>query len=196
MASTSTTGSTSAPNHYSDQFMRPVSPATDEMVQVDQEMITRYLQYECRYRMSKYRNEDVKTWGGLIKDDYAHFVFLMSTEVSVESNTFLALSTFLNPFDKQIALTSVRRKDTPEGKAMENSDFLKLICSHRGRMHGKTWGDIRTKDYSYFVWAVANSMNRETKSFSVFFNCLREKEQQLVLSCAKGHVKVPKGLKY
>ena len=166
------------------------------MMQVDQEMITRYLQYECRYRMSKYRNDDVKTWGELIKDDYAHFVFLMSTEVSVDSNTFLALSTFLNPMDKLVALSSVRRKDTPEGKASENADFLNLVCSHRGRMNKLTWGKIRTKDYSYFVWAVANTMNRDTKSFSVFFNCLHEKEQQLVLSGPKGHVKVPKALKY
>jgi hypothetical protein len=167
-----------------------------EHVQVDQEMIVKYLQYECRYRKSKYRDAAVKTWGELIKDDYEHFKFLMSTEVSLESNTFLALSTFLHPLDKAFAMACVRRKDTQEGKESINADFLSLTCSHRGRMNMKSWGDIRASDYSYFVWAVANTMGRETRSFNVFYQCLHEKEQALVDSAPKGHVKVPKGLKF
>lgn len=167
-----------------------------ELMGVDQEMVLRYLQYECRYRMSKYRDADVKTWGGLINDDYEHFVFLMSTEVAADSNTFLALSSFLRGEDLGNAVVSTRRRDTPEGKETMETDFLNLACTHRGRMHGRTWLEVRKKDYSYFVWAVGNTMGRDTRSFSIFRTCLHEREQALVDSAPKGQVKVPKGLKY
>lgn len=165
-------------------------------VEVDPQMVARYLQYECRYRQCKYRDADIKTWGELVRDDYPHFVFLMSTEVAVDSNTFLALSSQMSPVDREMALNCIRRSDTKEGKENIGADFLKLVCSHRGRMHGLTWDAIRAKDYSYFVWAVGNTMGRDTKSFNVFFECLHKKEQQLVLAMAKGQVKVPKGLRF
>lgn len=167
-----------------------------EVVEVDPQMSTRYLQYDCRYKACKYRDENVKTWGELVREDYEHFSFLMHTEVGVESNTFLALSPFLQEPHKITALESVRRRDTLDGKQSINDDFLNLICSHKGRMNGLTWGAVRQKDYSYFVWAVGNSMNRDTKSFSVFYNCMNKKEQQLVDSTPKGQVKVPKGLSF
>jgi hypothetical protein len=164
------------------------------LMDVDDDLITRYLQYECSYRACKYRGSDVKTWGELIKCDRPHFVYLITSEVSVESNTFLALSTFLNPAELSLAQTFVRRRDTPEGKQERCNDFLRLKCTHKGRMGGKEWGVVRATDYSYFVWAVGNTMGRETKSFAVFCECLNPVELNLVLSCAKGQVKVPKGL--
>lgn len=167
-----------------------------DMVQVDDEMIARYLQYPCSYRVCKYKGPFQKTWGEMIKDDRPHFVFLLSTEVSPTSNTFLALSSFLTPFELSHALSCVRRRDTPEGKKEEQAYFLALECTHKGRMNGKTWDAIRARDYSYFVWAVANTMNRHTKSFKVFFECLNEKEKALVMSAEKGQIKVPKGLQY
>lgn len=165
-------------------------------VEVDPQMVARYLQYECRYRQCKYKDADIKTWGELVRDDYPHFVLLMSTEVAADSNTFLALSSQMSPVDREKALSSVRRGDTKEGKENVAADFLKLLCSHRGRMHGLSWDAIRAKEYSYFVWAVGNTMNRETKSFNVFFECLHEKEQKLVLAMPKGQVKVAKGLRF
>jgi hypothetical protein len=177
-----------------DPIQRQTSQA--DVIEVDQMMSTRYLQYECRYKMCKYRDQDMKTWGALLADDYEHFAFLMRTEVGVDSNTFLALSPYLTGTDRQTALTTVRQRDTPEGKQKRDSDFLNLVCSHKGRMGGLTWGTVRQKDYSYFVWAVGNTMNRDTKSFNVFYNCLNEKEQKLVDSASKGQVKVPKGLKF
>jgi hypothetical protein len=167
-----------------------------DIMEVDGDMITRYLQYECTYRMCKYKGADVKTWGELIKDDRAHFVFLLSSEVSVASNTFVALSSFLSPTELSTALTYTRRRDTAEGKDETCNDFLSLTCSHKGRMNGKTWAAVRALDYSYFVWAVANSMGRHTRSFTVFLECLHQKEKDLVLSAEKGQIKVPKGLKY
>ena len=167
-----------------------------DMMEVDEQMSTRYLQYDCKYKMCKYRDENIKTWGALLKDDYAHFAFLMSTEVGTDSNTFLALSPYLTDSDRRFAQTSVRRRDTPEGKQDINDDFLGLICSHRGRMNGLAWGSVRQKDYSYFVWAVGNTMNRDTKSFGVFYNCLDLFGQKLVDASPKGMVKVPKGLKF
>ena len=178
----------------------PVWEPTDKQdtglhMEVDKDMSIRYLQYDCKYKMCKYRDENVKTWGSLLKDDYEHFAFLMSTEVGVESNTFLALSPYLTEADRLTAQISVRRRDTLEGKQNMNDDFLGLICSHRGRMNGLSWGTVRQKDYSYFVWAVGNSMNRDTKSFGVFYNCLDSMGKKLVDSAQKGQVKVPKGLK-
>jgi hypothetical protein len=166
------------------------------IVQVDQQMSTTYLQYECRYKMCKYRNGDVKTWGELLADDYDHFAFLMITEVGLDSNTFLALSPYLTGTDRAAAMTTVRSRDTPEGKAQRDLDFLNLTCSHKGRMGGLTWGTVREKDYSYFVWAVGNTMNRETKSFNVFYQCLNMQGQRLVDSATKGQVKVPRGMKF
>jgi hypothetical protein len=174
----------------------PPSRCATDVMEVDGDMITRYLQYQCSYRMCKYKGEDIKTWGELIRDDRAHFVFLISSEVSVESNTFVALSTFLSPQELSTAVSYVRRRDTPEGKEDTCGDFLRLICSHKGRMNGKTWQAVRELDYSYFVWSVGNSMGRDTKTFNVFFDCLHPKEQTLVRSTAKGQVRVAKGLKY
>jgi hypothetical protein len=168
----------------------------NNLMEVDPGMTTRYLQYECKYKMCKYRGADIKSWGQLIMDDYAHFAFLMTTEVGVESNTFLALFPYLCGTDRETAVTATRRRDTPTGKQTIEDEFLQLICSHKGRMHGLTWGMVRQKDYSYFVWAVGNTMGRETKSFSVFYSCLLAKEQKLVDSMPKGHVKVPKGLTF
>jgi len=173
----------------------PTIAATD-LMEVDPGMTTRYLQYECKYKMCKYRGADIKTWGQLIMDDYPHFAFLMSTEVGVESNTFLALFPYLYGTDRETAVTMTRRRDTPGGKQTIEEEFLQLVCSHKGRMHGLTWGAVRQKDYSYFVWAVGNSMNRDTKSFSVFYNCLLAKEKLLVDAGPKGQVKVPKGLTF
>jgi hypothetical protein len=177
-------------------WAEPGNQDQSQLMEVDEAMSIRYLQFDCKYRMCKYRDEGMKTWGALIKDDYKHFVFLMSTEVGNDSNTFLALSPFLREEDKLLAQTCTRRRDTPEGKETINIDFLNLICSHKGRMNGLTWGSVRQKDYSYFTWAVGNTMNRDTKSFSVFFNCLDAQGQKLVNSAPKGQVKVPKGLKF
>jgi hypothetical protein len=172
------------------------STADADLQPVNQEMITRYLQYECRYRMCKYKNDQIKTWGELIALDYAHFLFLMSTEVGLSSNTFLALKGYLRGADVNFAMSNIRRRDTKEGQDSISVDFLALVCSHRGRMNGKTWGEIRDKDYSYFVWAIGNTMGRETKSFQVFYDCMNLSERLLVAAAPKGQVRVPKGLKY
>lgn len=161
--------------------------------EVTPEMVTRYLQYECRYKKMKHKGE---TWGWLVQNDYKHFVELMCFEVPVGSNTFLALSTQLTPEDRAKAEVSIRARDTPEGKADTCNKYLEYTCTHKGRMNGKTWKEVRESDYSYFTWAVGNTMARETKTFKVFRECLREPERQLVDAYPKGKVKVNKDLKW
>jgi hypothetical protein len=173
----------------------PLTRANTEMVEVDPAMVTRYLQYECGYRNCKYQSPRV-TWGELIAQDYPHFVQLMSNDIPTDSNTFVALFTQVRPEDQLQVRSATKDRDTPEGKEQIINEFLNLTCTHRGRMNGKTWRDVRDKDYSYFTWAVGNTMNRETKTFKTFRECLQQKERQLVNSMPKGDVKVPKGLKW
>ena len=169
---------------------RTEAPYMDD-TDVNDEMVTRYLQYECRYRKMKYKD---RTWGWLVQNDYKHFVELMCFEVPAESNTFLALSTQLTPDDKVKAQHTTRTRDTPEGKTDTCNKYLEYKCTHKGRMNGKTWKEVRGTDYSYFTWAVGNTMARETKTFNIFRECLREPERKLVDSFPKGKVKVPKNL--
>ena len=165
------------------------------MVQPDPEMTTRYLQYECRYKNCKYQDPKL-TWGELVKQDYNHFVDLMCYDVPRDSNTFLALAQELKSGDMEKAMSTTRHRDTTEGKEKTCDEYLSFKCMHKGRMNGKTWRDVRNKDYSYFVWAVGNTMSRDTKTFRVFRDCLKENEQKMVDSHDKGQVKVPKGLKW
>ena len=165
----------------------------DEMLDTDEAMTVRYLQYDCKYRACKYAD---LTWGALVEQDYPHFVELMSTAVPLDSNTFLALRSRVRPEHMGIVTESVRTKDTPEGKARTQKEFLDMKCTHKGRMGGKTWRDIRRDDYSYFVWAVGNTMSRETKTFMVLSSCLDRTGNSIVTKTPKGQVKVRKGMTY
>ena len=167
----------------------------DAVMEGEQEMMMRYLQYECNYKKCKYQNPKI-TWGHLITNDYNHFFELMKTEVPVESNTFLALSSQLKPGDRAIALAATRTRDTPAGRNAQCDEYLSFLCTHKGRMNGKDWRTVRNEDYSYFTWAIGNTMSRDTKTFGVFRDCLKPSEQQLVDSKPKGQVKVKKGLKW
>jgi hypothetical protein len=159
----------------------------DSMLDTDEAMTVRYLQYDCKYRACKY--PDV-TWGGLVMQDYPHFIELMSTEVPLDSNTFLALKSRVRPEHMGTVLESVRTRDTPEGKEKSQKEFLDMKCTHRGRMGGKSWRDIRRDDYSYFVWAVGNTMTRDTKTFKVLSSCLDKVGTSIVTMTPKGQVKV------
>jgi len=181
-----------------DNSMPPPSPLKREfteagVVPVEDEMTVRYLQYECKYIKNKYKGQ---TWGDIIHKDYDHFLFLLSKEVARDSNTFLALKGQLKPEDQQKAFDCTRTRDTDEGRLAAREDMLQYKCSHRGRMHGKTWKEVRDSDYSYFTWAVANTMGRDTKSFRVYRDCLNEAEKKLVDGAPKGQVIVPKGLRF
>ena len=173
----------------------PFHPSLPSMMEVDQEMVMRYLQYECNYKACKYR-DPILTWGELHQQDYPEFLKLLCFHVPVTSNTFLALESQLQPTDKITARMAVRERDTPAGQNKECAEYLKYVCTHKGRMNGKSWGEIRALDYSYFVWAVGNTMGRETKTFNVMKNCLTGAHQRYVLKTAKGDVKVRKGLVY
>ena len=105
----------------------------DEMLDTDEAMTVRYLQYDCKYRACTYSN---LTWGALVEQDYPHFVELMSTEVPLDSNTFLALKSRVRPEHMGVLLESVRTRDTVEGKDKTQKDFLDMKCTHRGRMGG------------------------------------------------------------
>jgi len=164
-------------------------------MEADADMVTRYLQYECNYRACKYR-DPVITWGELITKDYPQFLDLMMHHVPSQSNTFIALRSQLKPADVLAAAVSTRERDTDKGKQRECTEYLKYVCNHKGRMNGKTWGTIRATDYSYFVWSVGNTMNRDTKTFNVMKNCLTPAHQMYVQGTEKGKVQVRKGLVY
>ena len=92
----------------------------DEMLDTDEAMTVRYLQYDCKYRACKYAD---LTWGALVEQGYPHFVELMSTAVPLDSNTFLALKSHVRPEDMGIVMESVRTRDTAEGKVRTQQDF-------------------------------------------------------------------------
>jgi len=170
----------------------PLPPA---MMEADADMVTRYLQYDCNYRACKYRDPLI-TWGELIDRDYDQFLELMKHHVPVQSNTFIALRSQLKPGHVFAASISVRERDTEEGMRLECKEYLNYVCNHKGRMNGKTWEAIRATDYSYFVWSVGNTMNRDTKTFNVMRNCLTDAHQRYVDATEKGSVQVRKGLVY
>jgi hypothetical protein len=171
---------------------RAYNPYTDDVWTVDAAMVTRYLQYEIRYSALTPKNVGL-TWGQLIDKDYAEFVELMTYSVAVDSNTFMALKGHLKtPGEVEHAQAAIRHSDTDDGKKKTQEKFLALTCGHKGAMNGKTWGEIRKLDYSYFLWSVANSMGRETKSFDVLVQCLTEKDRITVLTTPKGQLVVPR----
>ena len=157
----------------------------------DPEMVVRYLTYDCRYKRSKYQDPHW-TWGELVKNDYNHFLELMCFEVPLDSNTFMALRTHLRPGDENVALNTIRTRDTSKGCQDSQEQYLNYTCTHKGRMNGKTWREVREKDYSYFIWAVGNTMGRDTKSFNVLKKCMKEEDQALIDKSPKGSLQVPR----
>ena len=171
---------------------RAYNPYTDDVWTVDAAMVTRYLQYIVKYSALTPKNLGL-TWGELIERDYEEFVELMTYSVAVDSNTFMALKGHLKtPGEVEHAQAAIRHGDTDDGKKKTQEKFLDLTCGHKGAMNGKTWGEIRKIDYSYFLWSVANSMGRETKSFDVLVQCLTEKDRITVLTTPKGQLVVPR----
>jgi hypothetical protein len=169
--------------------------AKEDIEGPDQGMIDRYLQYEINYSdlLQQYKG---LTWGALIVENYHHFVYLMAHSVAKDSNTFLALKGHLQPADREFAQKTTRTRDTQEGKQKTMDKYLQITCSHKGAMNGKTWHEIREKNYSYFVWSVGNVMGRDTKSFAVLVNCLNVKDQEMVKATEKGEVVAHKYKKY
>jgi len=155
------------------------------------DMTTRYLQYECNYNACKYK-EPALTWGEMIKQDYSHFVWLMCNHVPLESNTFEALKEHLCLPDLKLAQSTKRQHDLPEAIEARTQRYLDLTCSHNGRMNGKKWREILKTDYDYFLWAVGNTMGRDTRTFNGFVECLTDKDKTMVLNTPKGKVKTKK----
>ena len=172
-----------------------LNPYTDDIVTVDPQLLTRYLQYEVKYSDLAPRHKGI-TWGQLITDDYHHFVYLMSYSVAKDSNTFLALKSELKPEDLEFSWHTIRTRDTDEGKKILQEKYLDLTCSHKGAMNGKTWRQIRAERYSYFMWSVGNSMGRDTKSFQVLVECLNPADQITVKTTNKGELIVQRNKKF
>jgi hypothetical protein len=163
---------------------------------VDEEQVDnsiRYLQFECNYQACKYKDpHDIWTWGRIVKEDYPHFVELMSEHVPLASMTFQALKSHLTGRDLEEAEKKTRFIDTPEYENTRVDAFMQLTCQHKGRMNGKTWATIKKEDYNYFVWAVGNTMGRDTITFETLSKSLCEPEKAYVMATEKGQVKVAK----
>ena len=161
---------------------------------VTDDIVDKYKAYTCDYKACKYKDEPM-TWGQIIEEDYDHFLYLLSNHVGVETNTFKVLSTLLRDGDKKTAMETIRHRDTPTGQKEEEGRYLKLTCGYNGKSKGKTWQEIKDGDYSFFLWAVGNAMNREGKSFNVLKRCLKPEDQELVETTPKGEVQRTKRLK-
>ena len=157
----------------------------DLNTETDDQKRVRYLQYKCNYRHCKYPNY---TWGEIIRDDYDHFVDLMSHHVPAESKTFDVLKELLTKTDRENAKTTDRIK-LIESPLERRERYLNMTCSHNGRMKGKTWRYILERDYNYFMWAVGNTMGRDTLTFATFVECLNEVDKRLIMCTPKGKMK-------
>jgi hypothetical protein len=166
--------------------METPQPYSNVLSSDDEEKV-RYLQYECSYRANIHPG---LTWGDLIKKDYNHFAYLMGNHVPAESATYRVLRSELREADHASCDASVRYHDTEFGKEKQRERYFALICNHKGRMAGKTWKEIFTTDYKYFLWSVGNTMGRETRTFNVFLSCLEAKDQLRVLSTPQGKLYV------
>lgn len=162
--------------------------STDMAVVVTEDKVQQYKAYDCDYKACKYKEKPI-TWGELADTDYEHFLYLLSEHVGVDTMTFKVLSTLLSDEDQQMAATATRYRDTPAGKKEEEDRYLKLTCGFNGKSKGQTWQFIKDNNYSFFVWAVGNAMNREGKTFNVLKRCLKAEDRELVESTAKGEVR-------
>jgi hypothetical protein len=150
-----------------------------------------YLTFACRYQACKQTyKDDGATWDDIIVDDYEHFSQLMKFHVPLDSRTFAALACFLTRPDYAEATIS-KRLDQDSDTGFDN-----FVCGHKGRNGGKTWGEIRRKDYNYFLWSVGNCMGRSTRTFDSAFKKLKKTDQALVMASEKGSFKCPKRAKY
>ena len=159
----------------------------------DQAMVLTYLQYECKFDRCKYKG---CTWGDIIRDNYDHFVELMAHEVYLDSNTFLALRGHVKEKDLPYVLTAVRYRDTNEGLQEARDVYLEFKCTHKGRHNDKSWRSVRATDYTYFVWAVGNTMQRHTKTFKILYECLDIAGKKYVDAAPRGEVRVRRNMLY
>lgn len=165
--------------------------ATPMNTEEPQNDLSRYMGYNCDYHACKYKDADI-TWGDLFKQDNEHFVDLLSHHVGASTKTFEVLSQLLTPDQREKATQAVRHADTPEYQKEQEEFYLGLTCNYNGKSKGKTWKEIKEKNYSFFVWAVGNAMGRDTKSFHVFKRCLEPQDQKMVEDTTKGEVRFSK----
>jgi len=170
----------------------------NDIPMVDDDDLMRTLQYDCNYAFHVAKvggKENVKTWGEIVNEDYLHFVELMCFHVGKDTQTFQTLSSQLQPPDLERALESTRIRDTEEFKDMEIQRFLNYTCTHNSKYNGRTWGFILGKNYQYYLWSVANTMGRDTRTFKALVQKLKPADRASVLGTPKGkfEVKWPKG---
>jgi hypothetical protein len=158
----------------------PLQRSWGEEENDDEERLLRYLQYDCNYRHSHYPG---KTWGEILILDYEHFKALLCIHVPREGKTYAALRKALKDEDKEFADTCIRVQEQEQDKFTR---FMGYTCGHQGRMNKKTWLQILAKDYDYFLWAVANTMGRESTTFNVLIQALKPEDQAMVLKLEKG----------
>ncbi len=84
----------------------------------------------------------------------------------------MALRGHVKAKDLPYVLTAVGYRDTIEGQKEARDVYLECKCTHKGRHNDKSWHVVRATEYTYFVWAVANTMQRHTKSFKILYECL------------------------
>ena len=156
------------------------------MQEYDNETYDR-LSYLCNYSFHYDYvggKEKALTWLDILENHYRHFVDLLSIHVSKDSDLFRSFFELLQPEDQTAVL-----------KSQENLSpldrFLNYKCMHNSRMKGKTWRFIREKKYPYYLWSVANTMSRTSRTFNALVEGLKPEDKELVLQTEKGKFKVP-----
>lgn len=145
-------------------------------VQEDEDEVARYLNFECTNRKSPHTG---RTWGWILENDYTAFKDLLAKYVRHDSRTFDVLSKCLRSnSDYNAAVLQNFFYDTHDGQKEELARYLDYKCTHKGKMHGLSWGDILHKNPGYFEWAVRNTMGRDTKTFHAFLRVFPAAKQQ------------------
>jgi hypothetical protein len=158
---------------------RPLAPTAKESGDADGDEVRRYLNFVCTNRHSPYKD---KTWGWILENDYAAYVDLLSKYVRSNSRTFAILSKCLrSQEDYNRASLASFFYDTHDGQEEELARYLDFKCNHKGRMNGKTWGEIFHHHPDYFEWAVRNAMGRNTRTFQVLVKVFSQEKQDDIM---------------
>ena len=125
------------------------------------------------------------TWLDILENHYNHFVELLSAHVSSDTELYRMFLPLVKDEDKS-KIEQAQSKLTPLER------FLNYKCMHNSTVKGKTWRFIREKKYSYYVWAVANTMSRTSRTFLALVEGLKPEDKEEVLRTEKGKYKVKK----
>lgn len=154
------------------------------MQEYDPETLKR-LSWPCNYTFHEEYvggRDNVLTWLDIYENHYPHFVELLAKHVSKDTEIYRMFLPLVKPEDMATITKAQADVNTLER-------FLNYKCMHNSSMKGKTWKFIREKKYSYYVWSVANTMSRNSRTFLALVEGLTPEDKEIVLATEKGKYK-------